>query len=140
MAKSENASKRDEYKTARLQYVWAPLITALAGLITAVVLHFMTESKLGDASTNFQKLSDSVQALTNEAALNRRELDHLNQLVEDIIDNLIARRESSPPAAAASSATAGLEKLQDLKKQIATSRIRMQDFAVKPPPQSMFAH
>ncbi|HZS35336.1 MAG TPA: hypothetical protein VFF06_00840 [Polyangia bacterium] len=136
MARPERAESA-KYKEAKLQYLWAPVITGLVGLITAVVLHFITDSRLVDASNNFSKLSDSVQAMTAEVQVNREELDRLDRMVEDLIDHLlVARGESS--TAATPAAVAQLEKLKGLKQEIATARLRTQAVATPALPHSLF--
>jgi HAMP domain-containing protein len=134
-----------KYKEAKLQFVWAPLITAVAGLVTAVVLHFVTDSKLGNASSNFSKLSDSLAAMQVEAKVNREELDRLEHLVDQILDNLLARRDPSVPTIEHSEhplpgpVPEPVAKLQDIKQQIAAARLRTsQQLQLNAVPKTLF--
>jgi ribosomal protein L12E/L44/L45/RPP1/RPP2 len=168
MADSERAEAPKSLQEAKMQYLWAPLVTALAGLVTAIVLHFVTDGKLGDASTNFNKMTDSLQSLTVEAQVNRDELDRLRDLVDNMIDEMMAGR-GQPVASAAPAPSPGpapgpapaarpsaaakrpmaetapppamndaLARLQSMKAQIAASRLKSRAVQSRPIPHGLF--
>jgi hypothetical protein len=124
-------------ETARLRYLWAPLITGLAGLVTAVAVQLLTSNKLDEASTNFEKLSETVATLTAEAKANRDELVRLEELVDHLLDDVIAQGRSVPSPQPVGDR---LNRLQDLKRQIAASPLKTGAFPAAAPPRQLFSH
>jgi hypothetical protein len=139
-------------QTARLRYLWAPLITGLVGLFTAVTVQLLTSSKLGEASSNFEKMSQTVESLAAEVKANRDELLRLETLVDHLLDDVIARNQRmtsnvahhdapAPPSAPAEPAASdGLIRLQEIKRDIAASPLKNGSLNTATPPHQLFSH